>query len=72
MPAGWSEEKLVYMDSVGVLLSLANVIMLRQAIPSESQILFWDKVCVPISRLVDRLCCWMLGKSVLAVWRRKY
>jgi SAM-dependent methyltransferase len=72
MPAGWSEEKLVYMDSVGVLLSLANVIMLRQTIPSQSQILFWDKVCVPISRLVDRLCCRMLGKSVLAVWRRKY
>ena len=72
MPRGWSEEKLIYMDSVGVLLSLANVIGLRQSTPTERQILFWDHVCVPISRLVDRLCCGMLGKSLLAVWRRKH
>jgi hypothetical protein len=71
MPRGWSEEKLVYMDSVGVLLSLGNVIGLRQSVPSESQILFWDRVCVPISRRIDRLCRGMLGKSVLAVWRRR-
>jgi SAM-dependent methyltransferase len=72
MPNGWSEEKLVYMDSIGVLLSLANVIGLRRSIPTESQILLWDQVCVPISRLIDRLCWGRLGKSVLAVWRRKH
>ena len=70
MPAGWIQEKLVYMDSLGVLLSLGNVIGLRQSIPTESQILFWDRLCVPISRLTDRLFFGLLGKSVLAVWRK--
>ena len=70
MPAGWIQEKLCYMDSLGVILSLGNVIGLRQSIPTESQILFWDRVCVPISRLTDRLSFGTLGKSVLAVWRK--
>ena len=70
MPAGWVEEKLVYMDSVGVLLSLGNVLGLRQSMPTRAQIILWDKVCVPASRLVDRLFCGTVGKSVLAVWRK--
>ena len=71
MPGGWMEEKNVYMDSIGVLLSLVNVLGLRQSIPTESQIRLWDKVCVPVSRLTDRLFCGAAGKSVLAVWRKK-
>jgi SAM-dependent methyltransferase len=71
MPRGWTEEKLVYMDSVGVLLSLGNVIGLRQSVPTESQIILWDRVCVPVSRFMDRLFCGAVGKSVLAVWRKE-
>ena len=70
MPAGWFEEKLVYMDSVGVLLSLGNVLGLRQSMPTRSQIILWDRVCVSVSRLVDRLFRGTAGKSVLAVWRK--
>jgi SAM-dependent methyltransferase len=70
MPAGWVEEKLVYMDSVGVLLSLGNVLGLRQSMPTRAQIILWDRVCVPASCLVDRLFRGTVGKSVLAVWRK--
>ena len=70
MPAGWVEEKLVYMDSVGVLLSLGNVLGLRQSMPTRAQIILWDRVCVPASRLIDRLFRGTVGKSVLAVWRK--
>jgi SAM-dependent methyltransferase len=70
MPAGWIEEKLVYMDSVGVLLSLGNALGLRQSMPTRAQIFLWDRVCVPASRLVDRLFRGSVGKSVLAVWRK--
>ena len=70
MPAGWSAKKLVYLDSLGVLLSLGNVLVLRQSLPTRSQILAWDQICVPVSRMVDRLSLGSFGKSVLAVWQK--
>lgn len=70
MPTGWVEEKLMYIDSVGVLLSLGNVLALRQSMPTRSQIILWDRLCVPASRLSDRLFRGTVGKSVLAVWRK--
>ena len=70
MPSGWKETKLIYLDSLGVLLSLGNVLALRQAIPSRSQIAIWDRLCVPMSRCLDHLSGGLIGKSVLAVWRK--
>jgi len=71
MPHGWVEKKLSYLDSVGVLLSLANVLALRQAMPTPSQIAFWDRLCIPLSRRLDRLAGGTIGKSVLAVWGKR-
>lgn len=70
MPSGWIEKKMTYLDSVGVLLSLANVLALRQGMPSRLQIAIWDGVCVPLSQIVDRVLLGKLGKSVLAVWNK--
>jgi len=70
MPSGWRETKMIYLDSFGVLLSLGNVLVLRQAIPSRSQIAIWDRLCVPLSRRLDHVSGGMIGKSVLAVWRK--
>jgi len=71
MPSGWIEKKLAYLDSVGVLLSLANVLALRQALPSRLQLLAWDRFCVPLSRIVDRVLLGKFGKSILAVWENR-
>jgi hypothetical protein len=71
MPLGWVEEKLMYLDSVGLLLSLGNAIALRKSIPSRLQILIWDRMCIPISRILDRVLLGQVGKSVLAVWKRR-
>jgi hypothetical protein len=30
----------------------------------------WDRLCVPISRFLDRLFLGHFGKSVLAVWQK--
>lgn len=68
-PAGTSMTRLCYLDSAGLLLSLSNL-LLRSKCPTRSQILFWDRVVVPISRRFDRAAGYRLGKSVLAVWRR--
>jgi SAM-dependent methyltransferase len=71
MPLGWIERKLAYLDSVGVLLSLANALALRQALPSRLQLSLWDRLCVPLSRIVDCVLFWNFGKSVLAVWENR-
>ena len=71
MPWGWIERKLAYLDSVGVLLSLANALALRQALPSRLQLSLWDRLCVPLSRIVDCALFGNFGKSVLAVWENR-
>lgn len=59
-----------YMDSVGLLASAANRLLLRQAAPTPAQIRFWDGCLVPASRLLDPLTGYTLGKSLLGVWRK--
>jgi len=70
MPSGWIQVKMAYLDSVGALLSLGNVVGLRQAMPSPRQIAIWDRLCIPLSRIMDSLLRQNCGKSVLAVWRK--
>lgn len=60
----------IYLDSLGMLLSLGNRIMLRAPTPTLRQIKLWDRIFVPASRLTDRLCLHALGRSVLHVWER--
>ena len=59
-----------YLDSVGMLLSLANRYLLRAGAPTASQIAFWDRMVIPLSRLLDPLLARRLGKTVVAVWQR--
>lgn len=63
-------ESCFYLDSVGLLASLGNRVLLRQSIPTKRQILLWDRVLVRASTGVDRLCNFKLGKTVVAVWRK--
>jgi SAM-dependent methyltransferase len=62
--------KLDYLDSVGMLASLGNRLVLNSAMPSPRQIAVWDRLMVPLSRLTDPLLAHRLGKSVLGVWKR--
>jgi 2-polyprenyl-3-methyl-5-hydroxy-6-metoxy-1,4-benzoquinol methylase len=59
-----------YLDSLGMVLSLANRLLLKQTMPTLKQIQFWDKRVVPISRILDPLLGYRLGKSILGVWRK--
>ncbi len=68
-PRGLRREKLIYLDSVGMLASLANRLLLSQSMPTAGQIHTWDTYLVPCSRLIDRLFFGAVGKSVLGVWR---
>ena len=69
-PAGLRQERLFYLDAVGLLASLGNRLLLRQQMPSARQIQVWDRFLVPLSRWVDPLLGYRLGKTVVGVWRK--
>lgn len=62
--------KIFHLDSVGVFTSLANRFLLHQDIPTEKQILLWDNRLLPVSKLLDPLFAYRLGRSVIGVWQR--
>ncbi len=62
--------RLMYLDSVGMLASMGNRFILGSGMPTPRQLWVWDKLMVPISRLLDPVIRYTLGKSVLGVWER--
>jgi len=70
-PAELRESKVIYLDAAGLIASAANRLLLRQSMPTERQILTWDRLLIPVSRALDPLFGHRLGKSVLGIWRRE-
>jgi hypothetical protein len=62
--------RLRYLDSVGMTASLVNRLLLKASHPKVSEIRLWDRAMVPLSRLLDPVTGYHLGKSLLCVWRR--
>jgi SAM-dependent methyltransferase len=69
-PPALQLEKLIYLDSVGLTASLANRLLLRQSMPSQAQLQFWDRRLIPLSRIFDKIFGYAIGKSILAIWRK--
>jgi SAM-dependent methyltransferase len=69
-PASLRLERMRYLDCTGLILSAANMLLLRQSIPTKAQLRFWDHWIVPISRVLDKLLLYSVGKTIIAVWRR--
>jgi len=69
-PPGLRLVRLRYLDAVGMLASLGNRLILNQSMPTPKQVALWDGIMVRISRLVDPVTAYSLGKSVLAVWKK--
>jgi SAM-dependent methyltransferase len=57
------------LDSVGFFASLANRLLLSEAMPTRRQIAVWDRLLVPLSRRLDPVLGRRFGKTVVAVWR---
>jgi 2-polyprenyl-3-methyl-5-hydroxy-6-metoxy-1,4-benzoquinol methylase len=70
-PPGTRLRLLRYLDCVGLGASLANRFLLRSPMPTHSQIGFWDRVMVPLSRPLDWLLRYRVGRSILVVWERE-
>lgn len=63
-------ERVFYLDSAGMLLSLANRLRHGKGVPSKWLILIWDRAFIPVSRLLDPLFGYRLGKTVVGIWKK--
>lgn len=70
LPKNLEVVKLNYLDSMGMIASLANKMLLKQNYPTINQILLWDKKIVPLSKHIDRLTNYRIGKSLLFIGRK--
>lgn len=65
------QKKLFYLDSLGFFASLVNKLFLHKSLPSLKNILFWDKVIIPLSKISDVLFFRSFGKSLIGVYQKK-
>jgi 2-polyprenyl-3-methyl-5-hydroxy-6-metoxy-1,4-benzoquinol methylase len=65
------QEKLMYLDSVGMAASTVNKLFLKQSYPTLKQIKFWDNYIVSTSMLSDKLLFNSLGKTLIGVWKKQ-
>lgn len=70
LPAKAEIIRMRYLDSIGMVLPLANRMLLRQGRPTKDQVLFWDRYVIPISRVLDTFIDYGFGRSLLAVMRK--
>jgi 2-polyprenyl-3-methyl-5-hydroxy-6-metoxy-1,4-benzoquinol methylase len=62
--------RLNYIDSIGLIATLANRYILKSKMPSQKQILVWDKFLVPMSKVLDPIFQYSVGKSILGIWQK--
>lgn len=70
-PKSLHQTSIRYLDSVGLLASLANKWFLKQKYPDLRQIKFWDNAMVPVSKVTDRILFFGAGKTVIGIWQNK-
>lgn len=71
IPLGLKNNKLFYLDCLGLLASLTNKWFLKTEYPTIQQVKFWDRMIVPVSKLIDPLIGFSTGKSLIGVWQKK-
>jgi SAM-dependent methyltransferase len=70
-PASLKFERIKYIDSAGLILSAANMLLLRQSMPTKAQLHIWDTYVIPVSRVLDPCMFNMLGKSIIGIWQKE-
>ncbi len=71
VPVNMVIKQMRYLDSIGLLASLANRLFLKTDTPTRKQIQLWDNFMVRTSRLVDIMIRYNAGKSILCVLEKK-
>ena len=65
-------KRIIYLDSMGLLASIANKYSLKQNYPTQKQISFWDKVMVRISKFTDLLINYHTGKTLMTILQKPW
>jgi SAM-dependent methyltransferase len=63
-------EAMFYLDSLGMFASLANRLLLSRALPTAAQIKTWDSYIIPLSRIMDPMLGYAIGKTIVLVATR--
>ena len=63
--------KMEYLDSVGVLASLASKFIFKGGNPSSFQVKIWDSLFVPLSKIIDQIIFYTTGKSIVCVLKKR-
>lgn len=69
-PAGCRLTHCFMLDAAGFFASAANAMVMKSSMPSAAQIRVWDRLLVPVSRVLDRGTGHRFGKTLVAVWSR--
>lgn len=69
-PLSLRPDRMFYLDSLGLGLSLVNRFLFRQSAPTPAAIRTWDAGIVPLSRLLDPLLGFRFGRSIIGVWTK--
>lgn len=70
IPTGIQKKKIFYLDCLGLFASLVNKWFLKKDYPTLQQVKFWDRMIVPISKLLDPLIGFSTGKSLIGIWQK--
>ncbi|MBE9125812.1 MULTISPECIES: class I SAM-dependent methyltransferase [unclassified Coleofasciculus] len=60
-----------YLDSGGLIASTGNRFLLKSRMPNKNHIVLWDKAMIPLSKVLDPLFHYLMGKSLLGIWQKK-
>jgi hypothetical protein len=70
IPEELKVKKLFYLDSIGLLSSLANKYFLKQESPTIKQIYFWDRILLKVSKFFDIFLSNFFGKSIILICQK--
>ena len=63
--------RLFSLDIIGYLLYFLNKIFFKKEIfPSNLKIFIWDKICTPLTAIIDRLTNYKYGKCIIAIYKK--
>jgi len=69
-PASLVEIKIVYLESMGIPLLMVNKLFSRKSYPTKGVVKAWDRLLIPVSKLVDRLLFHRIGKTIIGIWQK--
>jgi len=67
---GLIKKKLFYLDSMGLIASMFNRFFLKQEYPTPRQIMLWDRIFIPLSKISDLMLLYSTGKSLIGIWEK--